>query len=75
MHICTVCFQPMDEHLSECDCGHRHIPPLCCPGCERESFEYAHRGLDAMTVRSKRLHRIVCEKMDKLLAEAEKSQT
>ncbi len=26
MHICTICFFPMDEHEDECDCGQRHFP-------------------------------------------------
>ncbi len=46
-HICTVCFQPVgaheeDEDFMDCGCEVRHFPPLCCPGCDCQSYELAH---------------------------------
>ena len=44
-HICSVCFLPGHAHDGECDCGERHWPPLCCPGCDCGSYEESHRTL------------------------------
>ncbi len=50
-HICTVCFRPVEDHDSKCDCGIVHFPPLCCAGCECGSFEDAHKGETESEVR------------------------
>jgi hypothetical protein len=42
MHTCTACFRARDLHPETCDCGEKHFPPLCCPGCDCRSFERAH---------------------------------
>lgn len=42
MHVCTVCIQVAVSHPSECDCGERHWPALCCLGCDCRSYEAAH---------------------------------
>ena len=41
-HICEECSRSMFAHDEECDCGGRHDPPLCCPGCPCNSYHDAH---------------------------------
>lgn len=42
-HACSVCGADSVEHPSRSyNCGERHWPSLCCPGCGCLSFEEAH---------------------------------
>lgn len=41
-HRCTVCRRDGHMHPDKCKLGCSHWPPLCCPGCDCQSFEMAH---------------------------------
>jgi hypothetical protein len=42
-HVCTECFAPVEAHPADCSgCDGFHFPPLCCPGCDCQSFETIH---------------------------------
>ena len=41
-----VCFRTVEQHHSMCGCcEERWFPPLCCAGCDCQSYEYAHNKL------------------------------
>lgn len=44
-HICLVCGRDGHVHDERCDCGSRHWPPVCCPGCPCWSFADAHKDI------------------------------
>ena len=49
MHICEVCFLPVERHPEVCDWGpdiHFHWPALCCQGCGCRSVEEHHPEVD-----------------------------